>query len=95
MYPMLTVEENLTFSARIRLPADFTHGQHLHHVEQAIQVGPWSACSCLSVGVLASGVLQATGAAGSAALAASVQPRARLGMDFSRADAVPERGLWG
>eukprot|EP00891_Asterochloris_glomerata_P004256 jgi/Astpho2/4256/e_gw1.00064.69.1_t len=38
MYPMLTVDENLTFSARIRLPADFTHGQHLHYVEQAIQV---------------------------------------------------------
>ena len=48
MYPMLTVEENLTFSARIRLPADFTHGQHLHHVEQAIQVGPGlHAAACL------------------------------------------------
>ena len=51
MYPMLTVEENLTFSARIRLPADFTHGQHLHFVEQAIQVGPGAlAAACLQVG---------------------------------------------
>lgn len=50
MYPMLTVDENLTFSARIRLPADFTHGQHLHYVEQAIQVGRGvHAAACLWV----------------------------------------------
>ena len=50
MYPMLTVEENLTFSARVRLPADFTPGQHLHHVEQAIQVGlGLHAAACLWV----------------------------------------------
>ena len=92
MYPMLTVEENLTFSARIRLPADFTHGQHLHHVEQAIQVGPermqLPVCGCARV-------WGATGMAGvaGAALPTSVEPTAKVGTEFSRANAVPEGGL--
>ena len=38
MHADLTVEENLMFSARHRLPAAMTHSQHLFFVERAIQV---------------------------------------------------------
>ena len=38
MHADLTVEENLLFSARFRLPAHLTHSQHLFFVERAIQV---------------------------------------------------------
>ena len=39
MHANLTVEENLLFSARYRLPTHMTHSQHLFYVERAIQVG--------------------------------------------------------
>lgn len=38
MYCNLTVEENLLFSARYRLPVSYTHSQHVYYVERAIQV---------------------------------------------------------
>ena len=38
MYCNLTVEENLLFSARYRLPVHYTHAQHVYYVERAIQV---------------------------------------------------------
>ena len=38
MYTNLTVEENLSFSARYRLPVHYTHAQHVYYVERAIQV---------------------------------------------------------
>ena len=38
MYTNLTVEENLMFSARYRLPVHYTHSQHIYYVERAIQV---------------------------------------------------------
>ena len=38
MYANLTVEENLLFSARCRLPDSMSHSQHLFFVERAIQV---------------------------------------------------------
>ena len=38
MYCNLTVEENLLFSARYRLPVHYTHAQHAYYVERAIQV---------------------------------------------------------
>lgn len=40
MYCNLTVEENLLFSARYRLPVHYTHAQHVYYVERAIQVSP-------------------------------------------------------
>ena len=89
MYPMLTVEENLTFSARIRLPADFTHGQHLHFVEQAIQVGP---------GAVAAACLQVASPLGAYRLGWDscgllVQPEPNSGIECSHTYAVPEGGL--
>lgn len=47
MHTNLTVEENLLFSARIRLPAHYSHAQHVFHVERAIQVSPL--CQCLHI----------------------------------------------
>lgn len=38
MHASLTVEENLLFSARYRLPASMTHAEHLLSVERTIQV---------------------------------------------------------
>ncbi|KAL4448129.1 hypothetical protein ABPG75_005348 [Micractinium tetrahymenae] len=38
MHSKLTVEENLLFSARFRLPAHYTREQHLFHVERALHV---------------------------------------------------------
>ncbi|KAK9813958.1 hypothetical protein WJX73_006860 [Symbiochloris irregularis] len=38
MHVNLTVEENLMFSARYRLPSHYTHSQHVFYVERAIQV---------------------------------------------------------
>ena len=38
MYTNLTVEENLLFNARVRLPCHYSHAQHVFHVERAIQV---------------------------------------------------------
>ncbi|KAL3137532.1 hypothetical protein ABBQ38_004816 [Trebouxia sp. C0009 RCD-2024] len=38
MYCNLTVEENLLFSARYRLPVHYTHAQHVYYVERAIQI---------------------------------------------------------
>ena len=38
MYCNLTVEENLAFSARYRLPVHYTHAQHMYYVERALQV---------------------------------------------------------
>ena len=38
MYTNLTVEENLSFSARYRLPVHYTRAQHVYYVERAIQV---------------------------------------------------------
>ena len=38
MYCNMTVEENLLFSARYRLPLSYTHSQHVYYVERAIQV---------------------------------------------------------
>lgn len=38
MHAKLTVEENLLFSARFRLPARYTRDQHLFHVEKALHV---------------------------------------------------------
>ena len=37
MYCNMTVEENLLFSARYRLPISYTHSQHVYYVERAIQ----------------------------------------------------------
>ena len=38
MYCNMTVEENLLFSARYRLPVTYTPSQHVYYVERAIQV---------------------------------------------------------
>lgn len=38
MYCNMTVEENLLFSARYRLPTYYTNAQHIYYVERAIQV---------------------------------------------------------
>lgn len=47
MHANLTVEENLLFSARYRLPASMTHSQHLFFVERAIQVCGSGVCVCM------------------------------------------------
>ena len=44
VHAALSVEENLLFSARYRLPAGTPHLQHLLHVQRALQVP--SACRC-------------------------------------------------
>ena len=38
VHASLTVEENLLFSARYRLPSTMTHAEHLLSVERTIQV---------------------------------------------------------
>lgn len=48
MHTNLTVEENLLFSARIRLPAHYSHAQHVFHVERAIQVSLYSSASLMT-----------------------------------------------
>ncbi len=44
MHTNLTVEENLLFNARIRLPSSYSHAQRVFHVERAIQVMTFSSC---------------------------------------------------
>ncbi len=55
VHATLTVEENLLFSARYRLPASTSHLQHLLHVQRTLQARHASilhavarCCSCLS-----------------------------------------------
>lgn len=47
MHSTLTVEENLMFAARYRLPAHYRREQHLYFVERAIQVSRlWAVAVC-------------------------------------------------
>jgi ABC-type multidrug transport system ATPase subunit len=38
MHRKLSVEENLLFAARFRLPSHFSHQDHIYYVEQAMEV---------------------------------------------------------